>query len=479
MKKNIVFILILCCFSLIKAQTDTLVVSLQSQSVKTDFTTIQNALSNKSPKPLKIILNGNFFIDKTLVTARDHTIIAFAKNATLNLRNENEGGLIIAHNNVTVKGGAIIGNGLSTKDFYKGYGILLSGAKNGTIKNIILKKISGIGLFIANAGEKGSSNNTVINNKFINSAMNLGQSGDTLAILLGYSGYNYSHDNNVIKNNLIDGDNQLKIGIGIIGHGNNNIIENNTIQNLLDYGVMAYESQAVGGTLNKTIIRNNTITNIGEIGNKQTVKGMGIYIMKSHNSIIEGNKVSYVLRNSDRTETLTQGAIASSGGENVKIINNTISESPMYGIVMAYGFNSEISNNKINNVKKSGIYLINLNDIQIKKNILKNVGDVVFKGKFGYTGDQIYSNNKLLNKHQNEFTGKNISIVGNEVYSPKELVYFAGDDATNITSKNIISNIDFSDNIVYGQNIKINSLINYKNTDGKTTIKNNKTIRSN
>jgi hypothetical protein len=49
--------------------------------------------------------------------------------------------------------------------------------------------------------------------------MYLGEIGDDAGILLGYSGDGYFHENNIITNNEIDGNNILKIGAGIIGHG--------------------------------------------------------------------------------------------------------------------------------------------------------------------------------------------------------------------------------------------------------------------
>ena len=124
------------------------------------------------------------------------------------------------------------------------------------------------------------------------------------------------------------------------------------------------------------------------MGNKRTKKGMGIYLMKSQNSFVLNNKIYNVLRNSDQSETLGAGSISLNGAINTIVQGNEIDKSFMYGIVNAYAFNSSIEHNIIRNVRKSAIYLINVNDIEISDNTIDSNNDVMIKGFFENTSTE-------------------------------------------------------------------------------------------
>ncbi|WP_449401097.1 right-handed parallel beta-helix repeat-containing protein [Chryseobacterium wanjuense] len=110
---------------------------------------------------------------------------------------------LAAHSNFTLKNAHIKGNGKTAADFYTGYGVLLYGADNCNIADNTFDSISGNGVLILPSPNKGCSNNIVRNNTFINHIFNITKNGDESAIMMGYSGKNYSHDNNLIEKNTI------------------------------------------------------------------------------------------------------------------------------------------------------------------------------------------------------------------------------------------------------------------------------------
>jgi len=439
---------------------------------------IQNALSYKTNKWLRIILEGTFYVDKTLQTKKEKTIIEFSPNSKIIFTNTLSSGINIIHNNCIIRNGKITGTGKSSNNFYKGYGILLSGVDNCEISNVTLEKISGNNILLLQSRGKGCSNNIIKNNSIVSPVFKLNTSGDEAGILLGYSGNGYSHNNNTIDNNIIDGNNILKIGIGIIGHGVGNTFKNNRIHNCRNYGIICYESQTIGTSLSKSNVNNNIIRNIGEIENIRTPKGMGIYLMKSSNSIVSNNKVYDTLKNSDRTETLPAGSISINGSPYTIVKNNLIDGSQMYGIASAYSFNSQFMGNTIQNTRKSGAYFINMNDVIVKGNIFKNIGEVVIKGYFEDTSRPNLINQIDVDVYKNIPTGENFVITENTFYTDHNILYFTGTNA-NLKQNykgNKVKNNKFEDNRIFGNNKKIlTEKVAFRiDEKGTNTIKNNK-----
>jgi hypothetical protein len=409
--KNIltIFVIVISVYSFGQPK-DTLYITIEKSN--DDTKTFQSALNQKQGKVLKItVKKANYSINNILTTSRSHTFILFEKGSTINFTNNRNTGFLISHDNFTLKNAYIKGNGKSAADFYSGYGILLSGVSNANILNNTFDAISGNGiLFMPASSNKGCSNNIVRNNKFINHVFNISKNGDESAIMLGYSGKNYMHDNNVIEDNTISGNDVLKVGIGFISHGNNNIIRNNKISNCIAYGIITYESDIDGTTMNNTQIIGNEIRNIGEVGNNVTVKGMGIYLMTSNNATISDNKLYNTLRNSDKSETLSPGAISVSLSPGATVSNNYIDSSGMYGIISDYSFGSKFINNTVQNVKKSGVYFINMNDVLISDNTFRNIGEVVIKGYFENTSLQYIKDQLRGDKYKNIDTGNNFIV---------------------------------------------------------------------
>jgi len=478
MKNITTFLFVILLFTSIKAAavlSDTCTVTVNESA--NDYVNIQKALSTKTQcKYLKVVLNGSFSINTLLHTTRSNTIIEFQHGAKLNIKQGVIGGILIQHDLCTVRNGIIVGSGVSTKDFYTGYGIQLFGVKNCKIIGCQLVRISGIGIFLCAKNKTGCDNNTVEGNKIINPAMSLGVDRDASAILLGYSGSGYSHKNNIIKNNYVDGNNTLNIGIGIIGHGANNIIENNYVANFTSYGIICYESQATDTSLTNNKILYNTVRNIGEIDNRETVKGMGIYMMKAIHSIVKGNKVYNTLRNSNQSETLGSGGITLSWAINSSVTDNIVDSSFMYGFVNACSFNTQYENNSVSNIRKSGMYFINVNDVTVESSTFKNIGEVVFKGHFENTSTPYIKAQFYSKAYRNKTTGTNIQIKNNKIYSSKNLLYFVGSDKqdnNNIINK--VTNNTFTDNKIYGNRQNISQVIKYENGEkGNNFIRRNK-----
>ena len=447
------------------------------KSSKNSFFEIQNKLGEQTLGVLKIRLSGKFYLGKSLISKRKNVVLSFNKGAKIIFTSSVQTGFLIKHDNISVINGQFEGNGVSSNTFYSGYGIFLYGVKNCVIKNNTFNKISGINIYLGpNDKNQGCKNNLIEKNRIYDPRFYFAQKGtDEAGILLGYSGYGYAHKNNTIRNNYIDGNNVLKIGTGIIGHGSGNIFEANTIKNCLNYGVVCYESQATDVSLSNNKVLYNVIENIGEIGNRTTVKGMGIYLMKSHNSSIIGNKVCNTLRNSDKTETLGAGAISTSGSLNVTVSKNEIVGSNMYGYTNDYGFNSTFADNTIANVRKSAIYLINVSNIIVSNNKISSVGEVVLKGYFENTALPYIKNQWKTDLVLNKVTGKGILIRRNKIYSNNQLLYFRGTKKEELGIDNAIGQNEFTDNEVYytGKFVQNEEMIAFRVTDNTNIIKDN------
>ena len=453
--------------------SDTLVLTVRPS--QNDFESIQKALDTQTSGPLKVVLSGSFRIFDVLITKRHSTTIEFTQGAVLHLMNRNTGGILLQHNNCHVKNGYIKGSAKSALTFYEGYGVMFYGVSNCSVQNTVFDRISGLSIYLApNERNKGCVANYVFNNRIINPAINLIGNGDESGILLGYSGKGYSHRDNIIKNNFIDGNNVLKVGIGIIGHGNNNTFWANEIKNCLCYGIISYESQSTDTALSGSKILHNAISNIGQVGDEKTVKGMGIYLMKSHNSVVKGNKVYNTLRNSDRSETLGAGAITTSGSVGSLVDSNYIDGSEMYGYVNDYSFNSIFSNNTILNTRKSGAYFINVNNVKVVNNTFRNIGEVVFKGYFEHTSLPYIKQQWRIKTYLNQSTGNNIIIENNHIYSGKDILYFTGTAPEKNNRGNTIFRNYFKGNRIYGNVKKISNLVFYREEkSGENYIINN------
>lgn len=429
---------------------------------------IQNAINRYCNKNVALYFPaGRFIISKTINISKPYVSLFFSKGAELISRSTPEMGLISVQNdNFTINGASLIGCGKSASNIYNGYGILLLGVSSAQVSNCTFKYISGCGILLKNKGDVGCNYCVLQNNTLTNPAA---QMQDGAGILLGYSGRGYMHKFNTIKNNTLDGNFVWEIGIGIISHGDHNTIQNNTVKNFLSYGILSYESEYIDSTLMHTVIKNNYVQNIGAKNKKPTKKGMGIYLMKSFDCIVSGNKVINTLINSDQSETLPSGAIALNEAINCTVDSNYISNSAMYGFVNAYGFNSTFTRNNISNIKKSAIYLITTSNNKIENNNVSEIGDVIIKGFFTNTSNKSFDI-KLPTPFKNIQSGEYITIRNNEFNcNDKKLISFKGDALYSTKKPESLKNSIISNKIYGNQSNKNSSLFDMwgKNIDVK------------
>lgn len=478
--KIILSILFCGIIMLVQGQTNQEILKIVVKPGANDFQAIQNAMDNNTSKNLTIILDGNFVVNQTLVSKKNNTTIEFTKGSQITTTSNENGILLFIHNNCVVQNGKFIGNGKSATTYYTGFGVQLADTDNCKVINCSFENISGLSIFLSYS-KKGCKNSLIKGNHISKPAMYMKEIGDEAGIMLGYSGDGYFHENNLITLNEIDGNNVLKIGAGIIGHGKNNTFSLNKISNCLNYGIISYESVYTDISLTGSKILDNEIRNIGETGNRLTVKGMGIYLMKSMNSLVKGNKVYNTLRNSDKSESLPAGAISTSGSVNTTVENNIIDGSYMYGFVNDYSFNSNFNSNFVKNTRRSGAYFVNVNDVTVRDNHFENIGEVVFKGYFENTGLQYIKDQWKIKNYLNQSTGSNIRIENNYIVSDKDLLFFRGTGKKEKQLENKIKNNTFVNNIIKrSSGISVtDESIAFREVDGNTNVISNNKIEKN
>ncbi len=442
-----------------------LLIPLQSLAIDTLFV---NIFPNKqSASDIQSIINkpynnryvkfvfqpGNLSLNRPIYTSRENLIFEFSPNTKLNLLSNINGGILVRHNNVRISGAKIMGNGKSANDIYNGFGVLVDGVNGVMIEKCTFQKISGVSIFL-NKGKNGCKNVIVKGNRITDPAFDYSKNGDESGILIGYSSEGYSHDNNIIEDNTIDGANKLKIGIGLIGHGTKNVIRKNKIYNCLEYGIVAYESIYTDSSLSYTSIIGNHIENIAFTGYRKTKKGMGIYLMKSNYSLVKDNYLVNLLKDNDKSETLGSGAITLNGSFAANVSNNKIVNSFMYGITNALSFSSNIDNNSISDIKKSAIYLINVNNVNIKNNTIDKIDGVVFKGFFEHTSLSYIKDMFKTTKYNDLSTGNYIMVSNNTIKNPNKVLDFSGTPTMKLYKNkksykgNIIRNNSFINNTI-------------------------------
>lgn len=361
--------------------------------VTDDTAAIQKALDSlPNGGIIRFPQNTTTIISDTLLTKGNNTSIIAEKSIIKQIATD-KGFFKLQHDYCSLRGGHLIGTGEVSVDIYSGFGVMAAGVKFPIIEQVKFERISGCAIYLSNSGDRGVSNAIVQFNE-IDGELNSDspRSNDSTAILIGYSGNGYFHSNNHIRNNVVDGKKSYKIGMGIIGHGFENVFEENNIQNCLEYGIILYESHYQDYSLYKNSVINNNISNIGEVEGNTTNKGMGIYLQKSHETIIARNKLMNILQNDDQTETLMRAAIAVNGCSVVKISQNIVNVSNRTGIGLVNSYNSIIDDNTISNCNQFGIRLLNESITLIKGNATRNIARSAIYGVFGARTDGLNAN---------------------------------------------------------------------------------------
>lgn len=440
-----------------------------------DYGPITKALQSVDDRSNTVLIpKGRYLISRALQTNHEGTKILFEKGAEIISNNNITGCLILRNDYCQVLNGHFRGNGISANHIGDGFGVLLYAVSECIIKNCYFNQMSGCCIDLAFFKNKGCDHCNILKNTIFNPSFDHNIIMDASGILVGYSGSGYFHTNNLIADNYIDGNETLSHGIAIIAHGDNNTIANNFVRNCTRYGIVAYESSHVDSALTRTHILHNTVENIGDQYGKPNPYGMGIYIMRSHYSVISNNKVYNCLLNVDNSETLPCGAIADNGSCYCHIDSNTIRASKKYGIDCAYAFNTSITGNHIDSVDMSGICLINTNNNIVRANIIENTVEAGIKGYFDNLSKPAYANFGFKT-FKNFTTGRGIEINHNIISSVSgKAIILSGvkGDKSKKYEDNPLLNISIQNNTIICK--QASSAIQLSNTvKYKITIKNN------
>lgn len=407
------------------------------------------------------ILNGPLRIDKP--------VQLLLSNETVLKVNNSIGGILVFGSHFSISGGKMMCMNTNQSAYNEGFGILMAGVDSCSISNLTITDFPISGIIMIPDGNKGCGYNRIFNNKFI-SAENSGLKFlDKSAIMLGYSGSGYSHDYNVIENNAIEGNYAIHHGIALIGHGKNNLLKGNTISRCASYGITLYE--IVSNAIDYTIVNNQVVGNqISMIGNKavgESIKGMGIYLMKTSATIVRENTITNVLVNNGRDEPLPPGSIALNTSLNCIVQDNIVTNSGKYGLAAVYAKNLIIRNNQVSATGYQPIFICYSNDVSIKDNTLSSEGKEIVKLKFGNTNEVGLPKDAFKYEFYQQETGMNIKVDSNfiNVNKAKNVIFLEGP----ASSSGALS-LSVSNNILNMEGKEILQQGNYK---GKIILKNN------
>ncbi len=391
------------------------------------------------------------------------------KDDTKFMFSDSKGGIIVFADGFNINGGELVCKPGEVDDFNQGFGIYLQAVSNTKISNLKISQFSGSGIMLMQSGNKGCSHNTIDNVTFFNPDSSGSKFPDRSAILLGYSGTNYSHDNNIIENNKIEGDFKLHHGIALIGHGNNNRLKNNIINRCSSYGIVFYETIPTpdGYTINKNEISNNVIKQIGNKMAAPSDKGMGIYLMKTKDSKVIGNEISETVNNNGASEPLPPGGIALNTALNCIIQSNTVDGSGKYGIIGVYCINLSLLKNNITNCGNSALYLNYANNVRITDNTIISKGKEAIKLRLGSTSEVNLPKEAFKPEFYQIETGKDIQLEYNtiEIQNSSQAIFIDPESPLSSSASINILNNKFS--------LAGNKIVNNSNLGKKLNMKRN------
>lgn len=312
-----------------------------------------------------LITDGTYMVDeeifikfaKTRISSTFNAKIKMLNNKTLFTTSKDYCGFF----NIEAEG-----NGEKADNPYSGCGIKILGSKKVDVVECKFTDFSGHNIFLSYSNEKGCRSCNILRNECI-VTKDIERFDDCSAIMIGYSGDKYFHKANIIEYNVIHGGNQnFKIGIGLIGHGMLNKIRNNQVEACEEYGILLYESSYVDFTLHSNEVCSNSVQKIGAKEGRTTHKGMGIYLQKSHRTIVKNNHCVDTLINSDSSETLSRGAIAIAGSNGCSFSENLIHNSGKHGLVVASSYGLKVERLQLFGVNGQGIRILDSSKIKFE-----------------------------------------------------------------------------------------------------------------
>lgn len=386
-----------------------------------------------------LVTAGTYIIDEGLHTKFNRTKITFDDNAKIIVKTDDTF-ITSAKNDCVFSNINAESIFQKAKSAYDSCALKLMAAKGNVVENCTFTNFPGHSIFLSHASGRGCEANVIKNNQ-IEVNKEIVRFDDCAGIMCGYSGDGYFHEYNVFDNNTVNGGEQnLKLGIAMIGHGKFNKFVNNNVRNCEEYGIVAYESAYVDNTLYGNVIDKNIVSNIGAKAGKTTHKGMGIYAMKSHRTIISNNFVEKCLINSDSSETLTRGLIGVSGCTDISVSNNKTFDSGKHGIVAASCDVIDIVNNTIDKTTEMGIRLMDNSNLKLEGNTSTNNGQFSLWGSFSA---RISGLETSIGK-----SGNNIRVVGNTFENKKNQTVYLETK----TDDGLLNNLVIEGNSIKGDN---------------------------
>ena len=365
------------------------------------------------------------------------------------LNNINNYGVVVAANDVIIKGVKISSFNSDTSKLYDhGSGITVKGKNNVTISNNILTDNVNSGIYAVSA-----------NNLTINNSNNISSNYRGLDLYsINYNEVTYNINNNNINNN--------NIGVNILSRGNSETdltIDNNTI------------NYSGGNAINVTLKDNskaNTNINSNNINN---TAGMSINLQYSDNS----SGVSNINDNNIEASTNYAIYLNHSALSNITshIVGNAVTNGGSDGIYVRsslnsgnYQISSNISNNT-SNYNKKGITTRFNNNINVSNQIKNNI--INYNEKDGilayFTLSDGYSVNNDISNNNLNYNGGDYS--AGEVGQGIHILTDSGGSFNNLISdNNIIGSsanaifLEFSSGDEYDPNAVSNNVIVDNNT---------------
>ena len=376
---------------------------------------------------------GNFLVSDSVFTQHTNTMWTGDKGAIVHFTNNAHVGFLLYHDSCSVVGLHIVGSGVSSGSNLGGTPIYIQGSNYCRVMNNDISYSGGnaIACFVGQSNNQPTASNTYSYN--IISGNNIGKSfgATNTGILLGYSTTTLNNFNKV-EFNTIDGSGVLNQGIFFLTNGHGNRINNNIIQNCLQYGAGYYKpASSLDSLLIDNQCSNNYIYNIG-VNSGSTGFGSGIYIQGAYRTIVENNQIKKSTKGTTYPGSLPTAAISCNncGGSLIaeNIIDSTFT-SP--GVNIANSFNGvTVSHNKIYN-SFQGVRAVNSNDLFIKDNIALNITDLGVSMTFDTTG--------VLGARPSQFyhavTGQNINLIGNTIQSTSAALQVYGVATTDTVSR--------------------------------------------
>lgn len=329
------------------------------------------------------------------------------------------------------------GCNIVSSELYRGVGVALHGVKGCEVSYAKITKTGGSPIALLARTVDGiakSCVDNVIAYNDIDCDLVAKRTFDSAGILIGYSDYQatgYSHDNNHIYSNHIQGKTKIDHGVAMIGHGKGNRFAQNYAHDCLEYGIVVYQSPYIDNTLYDNTVSGNWIRNIGHVADNLCIKGMGIYLQKSDSTVVHGNIIDNVLLGTNNDTNLSRAAIAVAGCVGVIVSDNIMENSKQFGIQFAECYGCKATNNFMDKVTRDLIRITSSSKIDIIGNTGLNGGGygVYIENFSRTTGRADY----------NGTSGDGINIVGNDLNCVAEGIWI---NSSNAANKMIDSRID-------------------------------------